>query len=114
MRQRIEQLEQELESGASYKRGIIDVVGSNFESERDEIISRLAEAFHRYESMVYLKVDATRFNRMKDDAANLFFVDAGHQLGRSMVGMNNLNPPDGSMRFSYQPIPMGATVPSNY
>jgi hypothetical protein len=78
------------------------VVSSDFESERDEIVSRLAEAFHHYESMVYLKVDATRFTRMKDDANNLFFVDA---IQPPRIVGTNLNPVDGSMRFSYQPIP---------
>lgn len=60
---------------ASYKRGIIDVVGSDFEAERDEILSRLTEALKRYEGTVYFKVDANRFNRIKDDSANLFFVE---------------------------------------
>ena len=54
--------------------------------------------------MVGLKVDATRFNRMKDDATHLFFVDTANQINNTNM---NMNPPDGSVRFSYQQIPVG-------
>lgn len=39
-------------------------------------MSKLSEALGRYEQTVYLKVDASRFNRIKEDSANLFFVEA--------------------------------------
>jgi len=39
---------------------------------------------------------------MKEDATNLFFVDSANVL-------QNMNPPDGSIRFSYQQLPAAIT-----
>lgn len=70
-------------------------------------MSSLASAFSHYESMVYLKVDATRFNQMKEDAHSLFFIDVA-QLLQANLAINN--PPDGSLRFTYQQLPPASTA----
>lgn len=53
---------------------------------------RLQDAFSRYESAVFLKVDASRFNRIRDDSQALFFVDApgtGRQMYMGPMPVNS-------------------------